>query len=113
MAIKATVLTRALLGNRLDALNQDLGFDNSPAPGPQFFDVDSDGNVLDWFGAPDPDSDNGPVAAIVFTPVDALTVITPDMLVDWSSINGDPDPSDTEKAVYLSRDLFALVVQSN
>ena len=100
----------------INAFIQDLGHDDSPVPGPQFFDVDDNGFVSADADFPDPDlTTGGPVAALVFSDPESRTFITDDMLVHWSSINGDPDPQDpdSEKAIYLSRDLFALVVQSN
>lgn len=110
-----TIITLAMVKD-INAFIQDLGHDDSPVPGPQFFDVDSDGQVSADSDFPDPDlTTGGPVAALVFSNPESRTFIKDDMLVPWSSINGDPDPDpqDSEKAVYLSRDLFALVVQSN
>ena len=110
-----TVITLAMVKD-INSFIGDLGHDDSPVPGPQFFDVGSDGQLsADWF-APDPDlTTGGPVAARVLSAPESRTFITDDMLVPWSSVNGDPDPDpqDSEKVIYLSRDLFALVVQSN
>lgn len=117
MPITATIITRAMVTD-IGVFDKDLGHDDRPVPGLQFFDVDDDGTPIDG-PAPDPEIDGGPVLALLFSNPADRTIITSDMVVSWATITGAPDMADQfndndgGQGVYLDRDLFALLVQSN
>ena len=109
------VLTCDTISPRL--LANDLGFDNCPVPGPQFWDVDTAGVVID-----ETDTFDGPatpvVLALLFTTPADRKAVTPDMTVSWAVVSGAPDMADQftddngGQGVYLDKALYNAVLKN-